>query len=818
MKRREKAKDGFFAAKLDMAKAYDRVEWDFLERVMKKLGFEERWVALVMKCVTSVTYSILVNGHKSDTFSPSRGLRQGDPLSPYLFLLCAEGLTSLVKKTEEEGNLHGIQMRKKAPTISRLLFADDCVIFGRAVLKECDQLKDILKIYANEYGQLVNFSKSELSFSKNVRTSRRLEICGTLGIKEVEKLPKYLDLPTVIGRSKKAIFEEVKERVRKKLKDWKSRTMSTAGKEIMIKAIAQAQCLYPMSVFHIPESTLKEIQRLIANFWWGQKGKEFKIHWLEWDDLCDDKAEGGMGFRDLRSFNYAMLGKQIWNVLTRPQSLMARVLKARYFPKTDILQAKLGYQPSYIWKSIMGAKEKIEEGFRWRVGNGESIQIWKDEWIPGKSFYQADPVPTGEITEDRVSNIIDYGSGGWDMEKIKALFSTSDQNLIAKIPLKTPLGHDSRVWKAEEDGIYSVKSAYYLIRRSQAQYQTRSLTKNQEDSEMWKVLWKLNVQPKVRVFLWKVCREILPVGVNIEEWIDRAAPECPFCNLVETQMHALHTCDWIRRRWKDCEEKELFELGDGKTSSEWIGTILRNYPENKVQRFCSILWYLWKERCNHKFNNQKLDEEEIVPRALGWLSSYLAAQSSSDSQMSISPSAGRVAQNGRWSPPPEGFIKLNTDAGVFQQQGIGFGCIFRDGQGAFVGALAKKEKGVCRPIEAEARAMVMGLREANRRLLGPLIVESYCQSLVKMLKNGDEDFTELGVLCEELRKLASVNESLVGDKVRWVFSPRKTNSVAHWLAHVGLGWNQQWVWVDNPPMYLRCLIEDDVGHGAESFY
>ncbi|CAL1376511.1 unnamed protein product [Linum trigynum] len=108
--------------------------------------------------------------------------------------------------------------------------------------------------------------------------------------------------------------------------------------------------------------------------------------------------------------------------------------------------------------------------------------------------------------------------------------------------------------------------------------------------------------------------------------------------------------------------------------------------------------------------------------------------------------------------------------------------------------MAKKERGVCRPIEVETKALVMGLREANRRALNPLIVESDCQVLVNLLKNGMDDF-------------------LAGEKVKWRFTPRKSNSVAHWLAHAGLSWEQQIVWVENPPLSLCCLIEADLGQG-----
>ena len=145
-------KKGEMALKLDMSKAYDRVEWVCLEKIMAKLGFGEKWRNLIVKCVTSVSYSVKINGKPKGKIIPSRGIRQRDPLSPYLFLLCVEGLSALIKKSVDMGEMEGITVCRGAPRLSHLFFADDSITFCKATLNECNAIQRILGVYEQASG------------------------------------------------------------------------------------------------------------------------------------------------------------------------------------------------------------------------------------------------------------------------------------------------------------------------------------------------------------------------------------------------------------------------------------------------------------------------------------------------------------------------------------------------------------------------------------------------------------------------------------------------------------------------------------------
>ena len=179
------------------------------------------------------------------------------------------------------------------------------------------------------------------------------------------------------------------------------------GKEILIKAIAQAIPTYTIGCFLLPQSLCDEIESMMRNFWWGQRQQETKMCWVSWKTMCKQKTCGVMGFRNLQTFNKAMLAKQLWRILQNPNSLVARVLKSRYFPNEDILNAKLGSSPSYFWKSIHSSLDVIRKGTRWRVGNGKLIHIWDDKWLPTPSTYKVISPPNANPQFPIVSSLID---------------------------------------------------------------------------------------------------------------------------------------------------------------------------------------------------------------------------------------------------------------------------------------------------------------------------------------------------------------------------------------------------------------------------
>jgi hypothetical protein len=236
---RMKGREGYMALKLDMSKAYDRVEWGYLEAVMRKLGFVDRWISMMMTCIKTVSYSVLIHGKPYGRITPTRGIRQGDPLSPYFFILCAERLSSLLQRAEANRWITGLPITRGGIRINHLLFADDSLLFCKANVFEWGRIQQLLNMYEKASGQKLNRDKTSIFFSKNTRRATKDHLLSLAGISSTRRYEKYLGLPSLVGKSRMEAFMGIKNRIWEQINGWNEKFLSQAGKEVLLKAIIQ---------------------------------------------------------------------------------------------------------------------------------------------------------------------------------------------------------------------------------------------------------------------------------------------------------------------------------------------------------------------------------------------------------------------------------------------------------------------------------------------------------------------------------------------------------------------------------------------------
>ena len=175
------------------------------------------------------------------------------------------------------------------------------------------------------------------------------------------------------------------------------------------------------------------------------------------------KPAGGIGFRKLHEFNLEMLGKQGWRLLTSPESLVSRIFKARYFPSSSFMEAELGSNPSYIWRSILAAQNMIRSGARWRIGNGSNVRIWGDPWLSDALNPYVESPLYSDLENAFVDSLMSTSRNVWEDDILEDLFNERDRNLIRKVPLGSVNRPDKWYWLLDKKGVYSVKSGYRFL-------------------------------------------------------------------------------------------------------------------------------------------------------------------------------------------------------------------------------------------------------------------------------------------------------------------------------------------------------------------
>ncbi|CAL1387820.1 unnamed protein product [Linum trigynum] len=258
-----------------------------------------------------------------------------------------------------------------------------------------------------------------------------------------------------------------------------------------------------MSCFRLPLALCRLLDKHVAGFWWGAEDGNPKIRWVSWSSMCRSKHDGGMGFRQFKHFNQALLAKIGWRILNEPQSLIAQVYKGKYFPQRSFLTATARSRPSWVWQSILHGRQLLERGLRWQVGNGQSVSLLHSNWIPRCQLdppgYNPRILPEGG--DPLVAELISEGGGRWSDEKLSQWFDPPTCKAIKAIPLPRWDVPDKLIWHFTAEGVFSFKSSYHLavdLHRRRGGWRS---SVSWMDKPSWVRIWEAKIPPKLKVFL-----------------------------------------------------------------------------------------------------------------------------------------------------------------------------------------------------------------------------------------------------------------------------------------------------------------------------
>ncbi|KAK6121173.1 hypothetical protein DH2020_045094 [Rehmannia glutinosa] len=601
--------------------------------------------------------------------------------------------------------IHGIAITRSAPSISHLFFADDTLLFGHTTIEEARHIRFAIRLYERISGQLVNLDKSGIYFSRDVDTDTANSILQILGFSRVDTHGKYLGLPSVIGRNKKEMFGYIKDKIWQRIQNWSKHHFSKAGKEILIKSVLQAIPSYAMSCFKFPESVISEIQSMIRGFWWDSASNKKKIHWNSWQSISRKKSEGGIGFRNFRAFNLALLAKQAWRLISNPSSLLARVYKAKYHPSHPFLEAQMHHRPSWTWRSIMDSKKVLLTGCLKRIQSGKNTKVWGDRWIPKYPYHLTCAKPNSVSFSMKVSELINGSSNCWNSELIRTLFPNQVAASILSIPLNVTPRNDSWYWIHNKNGKFSVKSAYQTIMH------TPNLSDDFVDPggtssgsrPIWKKLWKLKIPAQIIHFTWRILKNSLPTPENLIRRHLPCEPLCPLCKSPDTSAaHLFFLCPSSDKFGISRVSDNPCFISKEPSFALWIRDLIEDSPTSITEFALTICSGIWYSRNKLIFDNQDFLPATIISSAGLILSSFQAANLWPE-RPSIVLTDLEILRH-----PPDGTHIFFDGAISTTDNCAGIGVFIRSRTGSFLKGFSKKIQNIINPDEAEQLA----LREA----------------------------------------------------------------------------------------------------------
>jgi hypothetical protein len=458
-------KNKSFMLKIDLAKAFDRLEWDFIVAALARKGLHGHFINLIHACVSSPTFSVVINGQPYAKFRGNRGIRQGCPLSPYLFVLAINDLSIALQLAMSQTNLTGVMLGPNCPAIHSLLFADDLLICGEATIQEATRMKSILQDFCRKSGQTPNWSKSGIIFSKHVDQTTAQSIINIFPVPTMDKAFIHLGHPLILpAKDRASAYNFVLDKFRSKLSTYKADKLSHAARLELIKSVFASIPVYYMSNILFSKKFITKLTAIIRTFWWTGVREESNAKSLclrAWKDICTPKNEGGLGIRNLQAMNQALILMAAWRIADQPNCFLHSVLKSKYFPDSSIWRPNSNSPKSAFWASILKVLPILKTHSFYQITKG-NISVWSTPWFPGwNHIYDALIIqPENFNYPAQVKDLWKQNQNTWNELLIDTLFQEPIASEIKNTVIIQATEEDMLCWKLTPSGTCNTKSAY----------------------------------------------------------------------------------------------------------------------------------------------------------------------------------------------------------------------------------------------------------------------------------------------------------------------------------------------------------------------
>lgn len=576
------------------------------------------------------------------------------------------------------------------------------------------------------------------------------------------------------------------------------------GKEILIKSVVQGIPTFAMACFLLPKNLCDKLDTLTRSFWWKGNPDDRKICWVSWDNLGKSKNQGGLGFRNHRAFNEAMLARQSWRLLMNRDAYWARFIKGIYFPNTSFLKAARGGKASWAWMSLLHGRNLLLKGLRWQVNDGKSIDFWGDAWVPSLPNFK---IPSEKPPNTDICLVVDVINSSWDVQKLSSCLPQEVVEAIISIPLPMVQRNDQFVWHYNANGCYSAKSGYHIVHQNQMEnHKDKPESSFKLKKEEWKMLWKMKTPNKVKNFWWKACKNALATKENLFK--RRCAHDrlCPICEIeTESIEHMLFWCSWAKSVWFGCNIKPFGELEGNASITKWVANMVEQLPTAKatvfMEKVANIAWQIWKKRNDFVFNKVKANPLSTINSILHFEKEWSQSLEFSTVQMD-NPQIQEEQSN--WRAPNMGKFKANCYVAIPKSGNMGqIFVVIRDRKGRIVDGLTKTIRAES-SLEGELQAIRMACGMVNNLGLKDVEVEFDNKQVTSLSVSELVPPWKVSALVQDIRHLAKEGKALL----HWI--RRSANRLAHEIASLALKQKLPCNWVVNPPFPLVSILEHDM--------
>ncbi|KAJ4789072.1 RNA-directed DNA polymerase (reverse transcriptase)-related family protein [Rhynchospora pubera] len=602
-----------FCYKCDLSKAFDRMNWVFIFRVLAIYGFPGMYIEWIKACVTTARFSILFNGKADGFIEPKRGLRQGCALSPYLFILCMDVLSRMLDFYAGREYISGIRVARSAPKLTSIMFADDLVIFGEASVQQATRTQEILDIFCQMSGQRIGHDKSSVWFSRTTSQQLRQCIMRILNARPGEDLHIYLGVP--VRASRPAHFDHLINKVQRKISTWTAKSLSQAGKVVLFRSVIEPLIVFSTAGGPLPSSVAAKIELMIRSFFWESAGKQ-KMHLISWDHITMPKNSGGLGLRKIEVLNKAMMLKILWKLACKEceGAPWVKLLRAKYLSTKCLWLSGQPRNCMKLWRSIMQNRELIKPFIKWQIGRGDKCRVYGEPW---HDSWQAITPTSVRQRNLRLQDLTDNEGATWSHDSLANNLGVPVGLRITTIypwpPMKNNMRPDRLLYTSNASGSFNFKEACKLV-------QGVAPTLSSRESSILKAIWHSpGLIPRVRLFLWKLVNNALPVTGTCASRLRKPVPLCEVCNLQpDLPPHALFQCPFAETFWfasPFCMRTQCLPF-DVK---ELVFTVCQSLQGSMFVGFAYHLWALWKTRLTSNFTIPK-------PLRLVWQQNQRSAQ------------------------------------------------------------------------------------------------------------------------------------------------------------------------------------------------